>query len=127
MTKSEKKKGVLVVDDAQFVRNRIKKVIEKIDFDKVVGEASNGDDAINLYKELKPDLVTMDLVMPNTDGIKAIEEIMKIDKKAKIIVISAMGQELSIIEATAKGAKDYIKKPFKEEDIYRTIERFLKA
>lgn len=127
MTKSEKKKGVLVVDDAQFVRNRIKKVIEKIDFAKVVGEASNGDDAINLYKELKPDLVTMDLVMPNTDGIKAIEEIMKIDKKAKIIVISAMGQELSIIEATEKGAKDYIKKPFKEEDIYRTIERFLKA
>lgn len=127
MTKSEKKKGVLVVDDAQFVRNRIKKVIEKIDFAKVVGEASNGDDAINLYKELKPDLVTMDLVIPNTDGIKAIEEIMKIDKKAKIIVISAMGQELSIIEATEKGAKDYIKKPFKEEDIYRTIERFLKA
>jgi len=127
MTRPEKKKGVLVVDDAQFVRNRIKKVIEKISFAEVVGEASNGDDAITLYKELKPDLVTMDLVMPITDGIKAIEEIMKYDKKATIIVISAMGQELSILEATEKGAKDYIKKPFKEEDIYRTIERFLRA
>lgn len=127
MTKSEKKKGVLVVDDAQFVRNRIKKVIENINFAEVVGEASNGNEAVSLYKELKPDLVTMDLIMPNADGIKAIEEIMKIDKKANIIVISAMGQELTILEATEKGAKDYIKKPFKEEDIYRTIERFLKS
>ncbi|MFX1302720.1 MAG: response regulator [Promethearchaeota archaeon] len=122
-----KKKGILVVDDAQFVRNRIKKVIEKIDFAEVVGEASNGIEAVSLYKELKPDLVTMDLIMPNADGIKAIEEIMKLDKKANIIVISAMGQELTILEATEKGAKDYIKKPFKEEDVYRTIERFLKA
>ena len=127
MTKSEKKKGVLVVDDATFVRNRIKKVVEKMDFAEVIGEASNGDDAITLYKELKPDLVTMDLIMPNADGIKAIEEIMKIDKNANIVVISAMGQELTILEASEKGAKDYIKKPFKEEDIYRTIERFLKA
>ncbi len=126
MSKSGKK-TILIVDDAQFVRNRIKKVVEKMDFAEVIGEASNGDDAITLYKELKPDLVTMDLVMPNKDGIEAIEEIMKFDKKANIIVVSAMGQELSIIEATEKGAKDYIKKPFKEEQIYRTIERFLKA
>ncbi len=69
----------------------------------------------------------MDLVMPNTDGIKAIEVIMKIDKKAKIIVVSAIGQELSILEATGKGTKDYIRKPFKEEQKYRTIELFLKA
>ncbi len=126
MPKSGKKR-ILIVDDAQFVRNRIKKVVEKMDFAEVIGEASNGDDAISLYKELKPDLVTMDLVMPNKDGIEAIEEIMKFDKNAKIIVVSAMGQELSIIEATEKGAKDYIKKPFKEEQIYRTIEKFLKA
>ena len=75
-----KKKTILIVDDAQFVRNRIKKVIEKMDFAEVIGEASNGVDAISLYKDLKPDLVTMDLVMPNTDGIKAIEEIMKFEK-----------------------------------------------
>ncbi len=65
--------------------------------------------------------------MPKADGIKAIEEIMKINNKAIIVVISAMGQELSITDALGKGAKEYIKKPFKEEDIYRTIERFLKV
>ncbi len=126
MPKSGKKK-VLIVDDATFIRNRIKKIVEKIEYADVIGEASNGDDAITLYKELKPDLVTMDLIMPQSDGVKAIEEIMKYDKKAKIIVISAMGQELTITEALGKGAKEYIKKPFKEEDIYTTIERFLKA
>ena len=126
MPKSGKKK-VLIVDDAEFIRNRIKKVVEKIENADVIGEALNGDEAITLYKELKPDLVTMDLIMPQSDGVKAIEEIMKYDKKAKIIVISAMGQELTITEALGKGAKEYIKKPFKEEDIYRTIERFLKA
>ncbi len=125
MSKAGKKK-VLIVDDATFIRNRIKKIVEKIDFVEVVGEASNGDEAIALFKELKPDLVTMDLVMPNKDGIQTIEEIMKIDKKANIVVISAMGQEMSVLEATEKGAKDYIKKPFKEEDIYKTVERFLK-
>lgn len=121
------KKNVLIVDDATFIRNRIKKVVEKIEYADVIGEASNGDDAIKLYKELKPDLVTMDLIMPQSDGVKAIEEIMKYDKKAKIVVISAMGQELTITDALGKGAKEYIKKPFKEEDIYRTTERFLKA
>jgi two-component system chemotaxis response regulator CheY len=126
MSKSGKKK-VLIVDDAAFIRNRIKKVIEKIEYADVIGEASNGDEAITLYKDLKPDLVTMDLIMPKSDGVKAIEEIMKFDKKAQIVVISAMGQELTITDALGKGAKEYIKKPFKEEDIYRTIERFLKA
>ena len=126
MLKSGKKK-VLVVDDAAFIRNRIKKVVEKIEYANVIGEASNGDDAVTLYKELKPDLVTMDLIMPQSDGVKAIEEIMKYDKKAKIVVISAMGQEITITDALDKGAKEYIKKPFKEEDVYRTIERFLKT
>ena len=126
MTDSIKKK-ILIVDDAAFVRNRLKKIVEKTDFAEVVGEASNGDDAVNLYKELKPDLVTMDLVMPNTGGIKAIEEIIKIDKNAKIVVISAIGQEMSIIEATEKGAKEYIKKPFKEDKVHDTIKRILKV
>ncbi|MFW9972654.1 MAG: response regulator [Candidatus Odinarchaeota archaeon] len=125
MSKSGKKK-ILIVDDATFIRNRIKKVVEQIENVEVIGEASNGDDAIILYKELKPDLVTMDLIMPQSDGVKAIEEIMKFDKKAKIIVVSAMGQELTITDALGKGAKEYVKKPFKEEDLYRTINHFLK-
>lgn len=126
MLKSGKKK-VLIVDDALFIRNRIRNVIEKIENAEVVGEASNGDDAITLYKELRPDLVTMDLIMPKSDGIRAIEEIMKIDKKAQIVVVSALGQELTITDALGKGAKEYVKKPFREEDIYRIVERFLKA
>lgn len=97
-----------------------------MDFAEVIGEASNGKDAVSLFKDLKPDLVTMDLVMPNYDGLQAIEEIMKLDKSANIIVVSAMGQELSIVEATEKGAKDYIKKPFKDDDVYTIIERVLK-
>ena len=120
-----KKKGVLIVDDATFVRVRLKKIVEEMDFAEVVGEATNGDDAVALYKKLKPDLVTMDLVMPNRDGIQAIEDIMEFDKAAKIIVVSAMGQELSIKEAVDKGAKEYIQKPFKGENVHAIIKRVL--
>ncbi|MHA1987052.1 MAG: response regulator [Promethearchaeota archaeon] len=116
-------KKILIVDDATFVRTKLKKVVEKMDFAEVVGEASNGDDAFSLYKELKPDLVTMDLIMPKRDGIQAIEDIMAYDKDAKIIVVSAMGQDLSIKEAVEKGAKEYIKKPFKDDEVYTVIKR----
>jgi two-component system chemotaxis response regulator CheY len=119
-------KKILIVDDATFVRAKLKKVVEKMDFAEVVGEASNGDDAVSLYKDLKPDLVTMDLIMPKRDGIQAIEDIMAYDKDAKIIVISAMGQDLSIKEAVEKGAKEYIKKPFKDDEVYAIIERQIK-
>ncbi len=126
MPKSGNKK-VLIVDDAAFIRNRIKKVVETIENVEVIGEAANGVDAVTLYKELNPDLVTMDLIMPEADGIKAIEEIMKINNKATIVVVSAMGQEMTVADALEKGAKEYIKKPFKEQDIFRALERFLKA
>jgi len=119
-------KKILIVDDATFVRAKLKKVVEKMDFAEVVGEASNGDDAVSLYKDLKPDLVTMDLIMPKRDGIQAIEDIMAYDKDAKIIVISAMGQDFSIKEAVEKGAKEYIKKPFKDDEVYAIIERQIK-
>ena len=95
-------KTVLIVDDAAFIRNRIKRVVEKIEYAEVIGEAANGDDAITLYKELNPDLVTMDLIMPEADGIKAIEEIMKIDNKATIVVVSAIGQEVTVADALEK-------------------------
>ncbi|MFW9999855.1 MAG: response regulator [Candidatus Hermodarchaeota archaeon] len=120
-------KKVLIVDDATFIRNRIKKIVEKIENAEVIGEATNGVDAVALYKKFNPDLVTMDLIMPEADGIKAIEDIMKINNKAKIVVVSAMGQEVTVADALEKGAKEYIKKPFKEEDIYKALERFLKA
>jgi two-component system chemotaxis response regulator CheY len=121
-----KKKGILIVDDAAFVRIKLKKIVEKMDFAEVVGEAANGEDAVSLYKDLKPDLVTMDLIMPNRDGIQAIEDIMTFDKEANIIVVSAMGQQMSIDEVVEKGVKEYIKKPFKDDEIYNVIERLIK-
>ena len=121
-----KKKGILIVDDAAFVRVKLKKIISKMDFAEVIGEASNGEDALTLYKDLKPDLVTMDLIMPNRDGIQAIEDIMTFDKEANIIVVSAMGQQMSIDEVVEKGVKEYIKKPFKDDEIYNVIERLIK-
>lgn len=125
MTENKRKHKVLIVDDATYVRNRLKKIVDKLEIAEVVGEASNGEEAVSLYKDLKPDLVTMDLVMPNYDGLRAIDSIIKYDKAANIVVVSAMGQELSVTEAMQKGAKEYIKKPFKDDDVSTIFERLL--
>jgi two-component system chemotaxis response regulator CheY len=125
MSKNEKKR-VLIVDDAAFTRNMLKNIIDKIEQIEVIGEASNGIEAISLYKKLNPDLVTMDLVMPEKGGIEATEEILKIDSKALIIVVSALGQEALVLEAAKKGAKDFIQKPFKTEQIIEVMDRILK-
>jgi len=120
------KKKVLIVDDAQFTRNMLKNIIGKIEQIEVIGEASNGVEAISLYKKLNPDLVTMDLVMPEKGGIEATEEILKINSKALIVVVSALGQEALVLEAAKKGAKDFIQKPFKSEQIIEVMDRILK-
>jgi len=120
------KKRVLIVDDAQFTRNMLKNIIGKIEQIEVIGEASNGVEAISLYKKLNPDLVTMDLVMPEKGGIEATEEILKINSKALIVVVSALGQEALVLEAAKKGAKDFIQKPFKTEQIIEVMDRILK-
>jgi two-component system chemotaxis response regulator CheY len=125
MSKGNNKKKILVVDDALFSRKMIAKIINKLDYAEVVGEASDGNEAVDLYKELVPDLVTMDLVMPQKDGIEAIDEILKIDKSAIIIVVTAVGQEKLILEATEKGAKDFIQKPFNDDDFITILNRFL--
>lgn len=119
------KKRILIVDDALFTRNLLKNIINKIDYCEVIGEASNGNEAISLYKEMKPDLVTMDLIMPGKDGIETTEEILKIDPDAQIVIISALGQEALVIEATRKGAKDFIQKPYKPEQISAIMEHLL--
>jgi two-component system chemotaxis response regulator CheY len=128
MSKNEKngRKRVLIVDDAQFTRNMLKNIISKIEQIEVIGEASNGVEAISLYKKLNPDLVTMDLVMPEKGGIEATEEILKINSKALIVVVSALGQEALVLEAAKKGAKDFIQKPFKTEQILEVMDRILK-
>ena len=121
------KKGILVVDDAKFTRNQIKRVIDGIDNGEVIGEAENGNEAILLYDKLKPDLVTMDLVMPEKGGVQAIEEIIRMDKSVIIIVISAIGLGDLILEATEKGAKEFIVKPFKPHDLHKVLENHLRA
>ncbi|MBY8990642.1 MAG: response regulator [Candidatus Lokiarchaeota archaeon] len=123
---TNEKKRVMIVDDAAFTRNMLKAIISKIESIEVVGEAANGVEAISLYKKLNPDLVTMDLVMPEKGGIEATEEILKINPGALIVVVSALGQEALVLEAAKKGAKDFIQKPFKSEQILEVMDRILK-
>ena len=116
-------KRVLIVDDAAFMRMLLKDIVTKAGFE-VVGEASNGKEAVEKYKELKPDVVTMDITMPEMNGIEAVKEIKKIDPNANIIMVSAMGQQAMVIEAIQAGAKDFIVKPFQPA---RVIEALKKA
>ncbi|MFA5384219.1 MAG: response regulator [Eubacteriales bacterium] len=113
---------ILIVDDAAFMRMMIKNIVVKNSFE-VVGEAENGAVAFELYKELKPDVVTMDITMPEMNGIEGIKKIREFDPKAKIIVCSAMGQEAMVMEAIQAGAKDFIVKPFQQERILQALER----
>ena len=115
--------GILIVDDAAFMRLTIRKMLEKNGIE-VFGEAENGIEAISEYNKLKPDLVTMDITMPEMTGIDALKEIMKQDSKAKIIMITAMGQEALVKEAVMNGAKGFVVKPFNEEHILQTIRQF---
>lgn len=115
---------VLITDDAAFMRATLRNVLEKEGFE-VVGEAANGQEAVELYVRLKPDLVTMDITMPVMDGIQAIREIMKIDPNAKIIVCSAMGQKPMVIEALSAGAKDFLVKPFEPARVVEAVKKVL--
>jgi two-component system, chemotaxis family, chemotaxis protein CheY len=115
---------ILIVDDAQFMRSILKKIFESSSHE-IVGEADTADAGIQAYKKLKPDVVTMDICMPNKSGIEAIKEIVKADRAAKILVCSALGQELLVMEAIQSGAKDFIVKPFKKEKIIETMEKIL--
>ncbi|MFW5735984.1 MAG: response regulator [Halanaerobium sp.] len=114
------KKKVLLVDDAAFMRMMLKKILEELDFE-VIAEAKSGKEAVRFYNQYKPDLVTMDLSMPEMDGIKATEKIIAKDTEAKIIICSALGQKRKIIESVKAGAKDFILKPFDKESISRKI------
>ena len=122
---SNNKKKVLIVDDSKYTRLNLINLINRTNYATCIGEASNGYEAVTLYKKLAPDLTTMDIVMPEMDGINAIERIMKIDKYANIIVISAIGQQMIILEALTKGAKDFVRKPIIEEDFKQIMENLL--
>ena len=115
---------VLIVDDAAFMRMMIKEILTKNGF-VVVGEASDGAQAVEKYKELGPDLVTMDITMPEMDGITALKEIKKLDANARIIMCSAMGQQAMVIDAIQAGAKDFIVKPFQADRVIEAIKKTL--
>lgn len=113
---------VMVVDDALFMRNMLKDIFVRAGFD-VVAEAENGAVALELYREVKPDLVTMDIVMPKKSGIEALQEIMASDPDARVVMVSALGQDSLVLEAVESGAKDFIVKPFKEDKVLEIVRR----
>ena len=113
---------VMVVDDALFMRNMLKDIFVRAGYD-VVAEAENGEIALELYQELKPDLVTMDIVMPKKSGIEALQDIMALDASACVVMVSALGQDSLVLEAVESGAKDFIVKPFKEEKVLEIVNR----
>lgn len=115
-------KTVLIVDDAMFMRHSLRQILEKNNY-KVIGEAENGIKALMQYKELRPDIVTMDITMPEMSGIEALQLIKKIDPQAKIVMISAMGQESMVRDSIVAGAQGFLVKPFKEEDVLKSLNR----
>ena len=117
-------KRILIVDDAAFMRMMIKDIVTKNDYE-VVGEGQNGVEALELYDKFKPDIVTMDITMPEKDGISAVKDIMAIDPKAKIIMCSAMGQQSLVMEAIKAGARDFLVKPFKPERVIQALDKVL--
>ena len=118
------KARVLIADDASFMRQMIREIIEPEGYE-VVGEATNGMEAVALYLELQPDLVTMDIVMPKRSGIEAVRGILAEDPHAQVVMCSALGQETLVMEALHAGAKNFIVKPFKPDAVISTLDRLL--
>ena len=113
-------KTVLIVDDVSYVRKTLKQILTARGF-KVVGEAENGEEAIRLYGETRPDIVTMDLAMPLMNGVDAVRAILKQDPEARIVILSAMMQEHLVSEAIQAGARDYILKPFQTDEVMKVM------
>ena len=113
---------VLIVDDAMFMRMMLKDILSKNGYE-VVGEAANGKEAIDKYIELRPDLVLLDITMPEMDGIEALKKIKIIEPKAKIIMCSAMGQQNMVIEAIQNGALDFVVKPFQPDRVIESLRK----
>ncbi|MBN2027251.1 MAG: response regulator [Actinobacteria bacterium] len=115
---------IMIVDDAMFMRNKIKKILLASGYEDII-ERSNGREAVESYKEHHPDLVTMDIIMPDMDGIAALAQIIAFDPEAKVIMITAMGQQRMVVDAIKGGAMDFITKPFQEEKVKETIRQLL--
>jgi len=116
--------NILIVDDLAFMRMVLKDIVEKAGF-RVVAMATDGEEAIQMYQDKRPDVVILDITMPKMDGITALKRILKIDPNAKVIMCSALGQQRLIVEAIKIGAKDFIVKPFQPERIINSIKKVL--
>ena len=117
-------KRILIADDAAFMRMMIKDILGKGGYE-IAGEAADGNEALAKFKELKPDLVTMDITMPNCDGIQSLKQIKEADANANVVMCSAMGQQAMVIEAIQSGAKDFIVKPFQADRVLEAIKKIL--
>ena len=117
-------KRILVVDDAAFIRMMVKNLLTARGYE-VIGEAENGQVAVEKYKELKPDLVTMDITMPIMTGLEALKKIIEYDQSAKVVMLTAMGQQNMVLEAINLGAKSFVVKPFKDDVFISTINYIL--
>ncbi|WP_181348737.1 response regulator [Thalassobacillus sp. CUG 92003] len=115
---------ILIVDDAAFMRMMIKDILTKNGYE-IAGEAEDGQKAVELYKEETPDLVTMDITMPEMDGIAALKEIKELNPNATVIMCSAMGQQAMVVDAIQAGAKDFIVKPFQADRVIEAIQKAL--
>ena len=116
---------VLICDDAILMRTMVGDILQSAGFE-IVGEAETGLQAVEKYKQLRPDLVTMDIVMPDMGGIDAVREIMKVDPQAKILMCSAMGQQALVVEAIQAGARDFVVKPFQPSRVLEAVQRVLR-
>lgn len=116
---------ILVVDDAAFMRMMIRDILAKEGY--VIHEAVNGRDAVEKYSEVQPDLVTMDITMPEMSGLEALREIRYKDSSAKVLMVSAMGQQKMIVEALESGAMDFLVKPFQPTKVLETVKKCLQA
>lgn len=115
-------KRVLIVDDAAFMRIKLKDILEKNGYE-VAGEAQNGNEAVEKFNELNPDIVTMDITMPEKDGVEALKEIKQIDSSAIVLMCSAMGQQTMVMDAIRAGASDFIVKPFDTERVIKALDK----
>lgn len=115
---------ILIVDDAAFMRMMLKDTLKKNGYENII-EAADGEIAVQTYKSEKPDLVIMDITMPNKNGLEALKEIKEYDPNSRVVMCSAMGQESMVVEAIRSGAKDFIVKPFKADRVLKTVEGIL--
>ncbi len=120
-----RKTTFVITDDAIFMRTLLRKIIEQAEEYEVVGEASNGREAIDAAQKYQPDILTLDITMPEMDGIQAVPEILKVSPKTRIIMVSAMGQQSMVIESIKQGAKDFVVKPFEKSRVFQSVRNVL--